>query len=104
MKLKEGVDCKGVNPKVWEALWKVDVIYLKYGNELVITSLKEGKHSKKRSSHYRGDAADTRIWYFNTDILLDVVNEIKNELGDDFVVVLESNHIHIHWSPIYHGN
>lgn len=106
MELKEGVNCEGVNPKIWEALWIINGLYKNYNTELVVTSLREGLHSKKRSSHYRGDAADTRIWGFTPDTLYRLVAEIEDKLGEDFVVVLElkRKHIHIHWSPVYHGS
>lgn len=102
MVIKPGVDCRGVHSKVWEALWIMSEIYNEHGKELVITSLREGKHSKKRSKHYDGLAADTRIRYFNTVTLTIVYRKIKQILGVDYVVVLEKDHIHMHWAPVYH--
>lgn len=102
MRLKAGVNCKDVHSKIWEALWIVEVIYIEHGqSELTVTSMRDAKHSKVRSAHYRGEAADLRIWGFSKAELRNLVEEIKARLGDDYVVVLEHNHIHIHWSPIY---
>lgn len=69
---------------------------------LVVTSAAEPiEHSVPRSAHYRGDAIDIRIWH-----LPDVpaaVEELKELLGPDYVVLQEPTHIHIHWSPVFHG-
>lgn len=104
MKLKDGVDHQGVHTKVWEALWLIDVIYKEHRRELVVTSLREGKHSKKRSSHYDGRGTDIRTYYFNIVTLGIVFRKVQEKLGEDYVVVLEKTHIHIHWAPIYHDS
>lgn len=99
---KNGADPRGVHSKIWEALFLIAPIYKEHGQILVITSLKDSKHSKKRSSHYRGEAADLRTRYFNALTQEIIKRKIQEVLGEDYVVVLEHNHIHIHWAPIYH--
>lgn len=73
--------------------------------ELVITSGKDSEHSKK-SLHYTGKAIDIRIWTFRE--LTQSVASYKwwceleyaclifaNNLGPEYSVVLEKDHIHL---------
>ena len=62
-----------------------------------ITSGVEGRHSSN-SKHYIGKALDFRIRDFPALGLNRWVNEIKKKLGKDYFVLLEKNHIHIHWN------
>lgn len=103
IELKPGVECEGVHTKIWEALWIVAGVYAKYARILVVTSLREGEH-KKRSEHYKGNAADLRTKYFTAKIKRLVFNAIKEILGEDYIVIWHKTHIHIHWSPVYHGD
>lgn len=65
---------------------------------LVITSAADGVHSKG-SLHYPengsegGQALDLRIW--NLPDPQRTANELQRELGADYDVVLESDHIHV---------
>ena len=65
-----------------------------------ITSGTEGQHSVKRSAHYRGDAVDLRTWHVDGQEYADRLSEA---LGDDYVVLFERDHVHLHWSPVYAG-
>lgn len=70
-------------------------------HELVITSGTEAiAHSVPRSAHHRGDAWDIRRWYLETRAA-EFVRELGELLGDDWIVILEGNHIHAHWAPMY---
>jgi len=73
-------------------------VYNMYGQELVITSVCDGKHSYT-SLHYTGCAFDCRIRYFTTDEQLNVALDIQNRLGKDFDVIAETDHIHIEYQP-----
>jgi len=57
------------------------------------------KHTANRSAHYRGDAIDVRSRTVADPVV--TRQAIADLLGADFVVILESNHFHIHWSPVY---
>lgn len=82
--------------------------------EMVVTSMGDGVHSSKDSKHYpdtKGlvNGADIRIRNFdgaeydisNKDRLLAkvIVAKMKESLGPQFDVVLESNHIHMEFDP-----
>ena len=73
-------------------------VYKDLGKECVITSLMDGKHMDT-SKHYVGDAADLRIWFFNNAEKRIAVKQLKKELGVDFDVVLEKDHIHVEYDP-----
>lgn len=98
VKLKEGVRIVGIKPEMAVAITVIDSIYRMHGQELVITSAVEGKHSKI-SRHYLGYAIDTRTFYFDQDALPDVQRDIQNALGDDFYIEHEGNHFHIQFNP-----
>ena len=100
MKFKQGVNPFGIKSELLLALTVADSVWARNGQELVITSLNDGKHSQT-SLHYAGCAADLRIWNF-TDV--DAVAEIlREDLGrnPDFDVVVETDHIHLEYQPKY---
>lgn len=101
MKFVRGSKPDRLSAQAWLAAYKADQLHKRIaGREVEITSCTEGKHSVARSSHYRGDAIDIRIWYL-TDAA-NFVKRLKLSLGTDYVVILEETHIHVHWSPVYH--
>ena len=69
-----------------------------FGKEAVTTSILDGKHSKG-SKHYDGNAFDLRIYIYTKEQVNDYVELLKNELGPDYDVVLEDDHIHIEYDP-----
>ena len=82
-------------PQLVMLLPVIDQIYHdEYNTELVITSGKDGIH-KQGSLHYEGKAVDLRIW----NIWDSLIARLKKELGPDFDVVLEKDHIHLEWDP-----
>ena len=103
MKTKWGTRLHGLRGQAWWAIRVAEQIHWNLvGRDVVITSGLDGKHSVARSAHYRGDAVDIRIWYTDAAGKTDeFVQQLKLVLGDDYVVLLESTHIHIHWSPVY---
>lgn len=76
----------------------IDEVYKKYGDEAIITSGIDGKHSVG-SLHYAGAALDFRTRELSSENQQKVRDEIKERLGDDFDVILESNHLHVEWQP-----
>jgi len=92
------VKIHGIRPELVFALNVANDIYAKHGQELVITSLNDGKHSST-SLHYSGCAADLRINYFNKTLAKTVRLDIDKRLGIDYDVILESDHIHIEYQP-----
>ena len=98
MKLKAGVIIQGIRPELVFALNVADRIYKMFGEILVITSLDDGKHSKL-SLHYSGAAADLRTRYFDEMEIGKVADMLRSDLGVDFDVVIESDHIHLEYQP-----
>lgn len=98
MVLKDGVKLNGVKSVIVTAMLIVDSVYAKYGKELVVTSVMDGKHMVG-SKHYDGEAFDCRIWYFETHELESVRKDIVEALSDEFDVVLEKTHYHIEFDP-----
>lgn len=80
------------------ALIITDKLFKKYRSELTITSGLDSCHSAG-SLHYYGLAIDCRIWYFilKKDLLNLFIEELKNELGKNFDVILHKTHIHIEY-------
>jgi hypothetical protein len=100
MKIKDStVKISGICTELAIALLMANEVYQKYGHEMVITSIKDGKHMDG-SKHYIGAGADLRIKNFNrVPTVMAVMDEIREKVGADFDVVLESDHIHIEFDP-----
>lgn len=94
MKLKEGVILHGLDLSMRQALIIADKVWNGYGQELVITSALEGQHWAG-SLHYYGLAIDCRTRYFDEPTKHEVLQDLKQMLGNGFRAVLEPTHIHI---------
>ena len=101
MKIKPGATIDGCSGEILSAAIKVEPLFNSRGVELVITSGMDSKHSASRSSHYRGDGNDLRTRDLAKKERPGLVRAMRRKLGPNYVVILESNHIHMHWSPIY---
>lgn len=121
MRLKKGVTLEGITAPTKNAVEIVNAIYLAYGQDLVITSGSEGSPDDgvhlKESKHYTGEAFDCRIrsilkemieppiapdnTLFQRDMrkVRAIVKAIRDDLGPDFDVVLEKDHIHVEFDP-----
>lgn len=100
MKLKKGVKLTGIKPEIVLACFVVDEIYRDHGRPegVTITSICDGKHMPN-SKHYTGEAIDTRTRYFNRSKQKELTQDIKDQLGAEFDIVLERDHIHIEHDP-----
>jgi len=96
IKIKSGVSLKLMTPQMAIAALVVAQVYDALQiNECVITSGSDGKHSKN-SLHYKGLALDFRTRDIKTVIYRKLIaQEIRDALGSDFDVVVESDHIHV---------
>lgn len=103
MRLKDNtVKLHGIRPELLFALQVAAEVYKVYGQELVITSCNDSKHAPT-SLHYAGCAVDLRTNYFTKATAIKVRDEIKERLGIDFDVILESDHLHIEYQPRWKG-
>lgn len=104
MRLKAGVIPTNIRPELMLALVIADRVYDDNGQDLVITSLNDSRHSRT-SLHYAGCAADLRTHYFTEHEKAKVFEQLKQALGGnpDYDVILESDHFHIEWQPKYRG-
>lgn len=104
----------GVNPTMSKVITEhfdvMDRIFKEHANrEAIITSANDGRHGKN-SIHYKikgatgatfkeSGACDLR----SRDVLMSkrdvILRELKEELGDDYDIILESSHYHLEWDP-----
>ena len=94
--IKHGVDLRGLSPQMAIAYTIACRCYEQY--DCVITSASDGKHGPN-SLHYKGQALDLRTRHLNGQGLQAVYHKLKESLGEQFDVVLESDHIHVEWDP-----
>ena len=94
--IKSGVDLRGLTPQMAIAYTIACQCYGQY--DCVITSASDGKHGPN-SLHYKGQALDLRTRHLNGQGLQAVYHKLKESLGEQFDVVLESDHIHVEWDP-----
>lgn len=97
MKFKEGVKFDGVRGPILKALWLAEPVMEKYG-DFVVTSLLDGKHSEK-SLHYAGLAADLRTRHMKPNEITEAADKLRESLGKNYDVVVESDHIHMEYDP-----
>ena len=98
MRLKDStVSLEGASWHIWLAAIITEAVLKKYGSELVLTSVNDGKHMDD-SLHYKGCAFDVRTWHISGREM-QVITDLKRELGPDYDVVLEKDHLHIERDP-----
>ena len=98
MKIKEGAELSGLDVSMRHALIAADKIWTKAGEELVVTSGLDGKHSVG-SLHYYGFALDFRTRYFDTATAKTVLGALRASLSEDYDVILHKSHIHVEYDP-----
>ena len=94
--IKSGVDLRGLSPQMAIAYTIATKCYGQY--DCVITSANDSKHGPN-SLHYKGQALDLRTRHLNEQGLQAVFHKLKEALGSQFDVVLESDHIHLEYDP-----
>ena len=95
MLLKAGVDISRLRPEIRKKLPIIEGVFesLELG-ELTITSTYEGTHSAG-SLHYANLAIDLRY----PEVSNLIIGILKEELGPDYDIVDEGDHIHIEYDP-----
>ena len=98
LSLKEGVSLIGVNPALVIGAIVVADAYAELGADCVITSAVDGQHSAT-SLHYAGQALDFRTRDLTPEQQQELATIVQERLGQDFDVVLESDHCHLELQP-----
>ena len=98
LSLKEGVRLSGLRPELAVACIALHDIYNSLGVAFTITSGIEGKHSMG-SGHYRGCAIDVRTRDLSSVQVATVLKRAREQLGLDFLVLQEADHIHVEFKP-----
>lgn len=97
--IKPGVKLKGMTPQISLAADICRSVYEWFGEyDCTITSCTEGKH-KRASAHYSGRAIDIRTRHIPESEWADLVEALRENLGPEFDVILEADHIHVEWDP-----
>ena len=97
--IKSGVDLRGIKPQIAVAYTILCTIFQRHVSApCVITSASDGTHGPN-SLHYQGLALDIRTRHVIPAMLLLIVRDAKNELGDQFDVVQEDDHLHVEFDP-----
>lgn len=97
LKFKEGVQLTITKP-INKLLDAVTLACTEFGVDAVVTSGTDGKHGKQ-SKHYTAEAIDLRIFHLEVDRHQPLVKRLKEILGKDFDIVLESDHVHLEFDP-----
>jgi len=87
---KEGV-IGDLNQGIRRAKGRITKLYDKYGDDLIITSKRDGTHGPG-SCHPEGDAIDFRYGHAPR-------KEIKDAAGNDCDIVFHTSHIHCEYDP-----
>lgn len=103
MRFKDStISLQSLSPQIVLALIIVDQVMKQCGQEAVITSLNDARHSKT-SLHYSGNAVDIRSRNFSQPD--SVLALCKDALGNsnDIDIILESDHFHMEYQPKRRG-
>lgn len=104
MRLKPGVRFGSHVMALCFAAQVAESVYQKYGHEFIITSVNDGRHMDD-SKHFTDEALDSRTKHIQDEYSKKLIaSEIKESLGEDFDVILESlggdnEHLHIEYDP-----
>ena len=98
VRMKRGVVLMGREPCIFEMIQAARIAYGKLGKDVVITSCVDGTHSTK-SLHYHGRALDFRTSHLTDSQRVEITDDLKVLLGDDYDVCFEGNHLHLELDP-----
>ncbi len=99
LSLKAGVKVAGMRPEILLGAVAAERVFEKAGFECTITSCVDGQHMAG-SLHAKGAAIDLRTRHVPHAIeLRQIVDRIKECLGAEYDVVVETDHLHIEYDP-----
>lgn len=95
MQLKSGVKLAGLRSELYLALLVArDLLREMFDRGLVVTSVREGRHSR-RSRHHVGLAFDFRTRGLSQAQKTNLANEMRRRLGREYYVKVEKTHLHV---------
>ena len=104
MRLKDStIGLQALKPQLILALMIIDQVMKQFGQEAMITSLNDGRHSKT-SLHYDGGGCDLRAkWFDNPQAVLETCEQALGN-NPDFDIILEgagttNEHFHLEYQP-----
>ncbi len=92
------MDLRLLSPQMAIAAAVADSVYTELGVPCVITSGRDSKHGAG-SLHYLGHALDLRIRDMTAYTATKAYERLRDRLGAQYDVVLESTHIHVEFDP-----
>lgn len=98
MKIKEGASIQGLDIRMRPVLITANRIWEEHLQKLVITCGLDGEHSAG-SLHYYGLAVDLRTNYFTPDEVVEIAEQLQDELGCTYDVIVHRTHIHVEYDP-----
>ena len=96
--IKRGAKVNRLQTEMILAVIVANEAYAKYETECVITEGVGGKHGRG-SRHYVGYAIDLRTRNLHESWREIVADDIRERLGEQYDVILESDHIHVEFDP-----
>jgi hypothetical protein len=97
---KNRCSLNGIQPEIANSHPIVAGVYARLGYDCVLTSgtdYVEGRHP--RSKHPQGLALDYRTNHIPENLRQVLADKVKEALGDQFDVVLKSDHLHTEFDP-----
>jgi len=103
VRFKTGVSLTGVCPQVVLGIMISADVYAKHNIDMWVTSVADGSHGKY-SRHYQGMAWDMRVWNIPSDAIRhQIFDELKQALGESFMLLDEKDHFHASFKPNFVG-
>jgi hypothetical protein len=96
MELKKGVSISLLKSCMIPAIINCNEWFKSVGHDFVITAGNDGKHITD-SLHYSGAAIDVRTRELSEIQVQDLCDSLRNDLDNQFDIIIESDHIHIEY-------
>lgn len=97
--IKDGVSLIGLDSKMILALIIADQVYSDHNiDDCVLTSATDSKHGE-HSHHYKELAIDIRTSNIDVNMRQPIVAALQKQLGIQYQVIYEVDHIHIEFDP-----
>lgn len=102
--LKHSVKVRGVTPELLIGIMAVWSVYEEYEFPCLITSLNDSEHGHG-SLHFSGNGVDFRVrdpsgdWNIPDRTRVEMAQDIKILLTDDYDFVIELDHFHLEYQP-----